>query len=124
MTPTVFNDCLPSADVILAPLVPPVRVQVRPGGGHMTPSAWVRAGPHGRSAEKISAQTHSEASMESAGPLPIPCSSAGDQSAAGDIGVAGGDKTLVGGTLVCQQAGECPTVLRDVAMSVPSYAFS
>ena len=103
--------------------MPPVRVQVRPGGGHMTPSAWVRAGPHGRSAEKISAQTHSEASMESAGPLPIPCSSAGDQSEAGSIGVGDGDKSLDDGTLVSQNAGERPTILRDLAMSVPSCAF-
>ena len=61
--------------------------------------------------------------MESAGPLPIPCSSAGDQSEAGSIGVGDGDKSLDDGTLVSQNAGERPTVLRDLAMSVPSCAF-
>ena len=123
---------IPSAWIRIGPygrsgeetLVPHVLVQMRPGGGNMIPSAWVRAGPHGRSAEKISAQTHSEASMESAGPLPIPCSSAGDQSEAGSIGVGDGDKSLDDGTLVSQNAGERPTILRDLAMSVPSCVFS
>ena len=95
----------------------------RPGASLWRPHdsfGKVRAGPRGRSAEKISAQTHSEASMESAGPLPIPCSSAGDQSEAGSIGVGDGDKSLDDGTLVSQNAGERPTILRDLAMSVPS----
>ena len=60
--PIVFNDFLFSADAIQEPLVFLLRGQVRPGRDHMTPSACVRAAPHSRSAEGISAQTGSEAS--------------------------------------------------------------
>ena len=43
-----------------------MRGQIRPGVGHMTPSACVRAEPHGCSAERISAQTQSKASKGNA----------------------------------------------------------